>query len=387
MRSWQKSCGNRPRTLPKYPLRNGNKIDLLVSGSDAFQAKLAAIDAAQYRVWIETYIYEPDASGDAIKAALVRAAARGCDVVLLVDAWGSSNLNEKYVNELVDAGVEVVRYNPVLPWRKLGRKFAPGYHRDHRKVLIADQVGFCGGRNIGEAYREAGRFYDLTLQMEGPVVADLEDAFLRPLTVASGSTRQSLKLSLPHYEPGTRARILPGNRRMSIRDLDVAIANALKNAKHRCYIMTPYLIPPLWFLRRLAQAAEHGVEIHILTAGQSDVAFVQVAGRQIYRQLLAAGIAVYEMEEQILHAKALCVDGELSIVGSYNIDVHGSRHNLEICVAVSDSTFANMLEHTFEAALTHAREMTMSRLMARPLPAKIASWILSKLVRGIADTI
>ncbi|KAB2931840.1 MAG: cardiolipin synthase ClsB, partial [Rhodocyclaceae bacterium] len=58
----------------------GNALDLLETGRDFFPALIAAIDAAQREFHLETYIFEDDASGRAVAAALCRAARRGVAV-------------------------------------------------------------------------------------------------------------------------------------------------------------------------------------------------------------------------------------------------------------------------------------------------------------------
>ena len=46
----------------------GNTIELLRNGAEFFPALIAAIDAAEGEVWLETYIFADDASGRAVAA-------------------------------------------------------------------------------------------------------------------------------------------------------------------------------------------------------------------------------------------------------------------------------------------------------------------------------
>ena len=67
----------------------GNAIELLRSGGEFFPALMAAVDAAQREVWLETYIFADDVVGKQVAEVLVRAAARGVAVRVLVDGWGA----------------------------------------------------------------------------------------------------------------------------------------------------------------------------------------------------------------------------------------------------------------------------------------------------------
>src|SRR5690606_26692456 len=124
-------------------------------------------DEAKERVWLETYIFEPDRLGLVVLAALTRAAERGCDVCLLYDAFGSPRLQKSHTKALEDAGGVAIAFNPLL-----GRRGLPLWLRDHRKVLIADDVGFTGGMNISEDYAGPhlgnGRFRDTMARLTGP---------------------------------------------------------------------------------------------------------------------------------------------------------------------------------------------------------------------------
>ncbi|HKU71001.1 MAG TPA: phospholipase D-like domain-containing protein, partial [Burkholderiales bacterium] len=78
---------------------NGNRITLLKTGAEYFPALIAECDAAQREIHLETYILEADATGRSVAAALERAARRGVAVQVLVDGFGSSDLDPELVKE------------------------------------------------------------------------------------------------------------------------------------------------------------------------------------------------------------------------------------------------------------------------------------------------
>ena len=85
----------------------------LRTGEEAFSAMLAAIEAAQVSIRLETYIYEAGALGEKFRAALVRARERGLQVQVLVDALGSVRLSTSFWDPLIKAHGEFAWFNPV----------------------------------------------------------------------------------------------------------------------------------------------------------------------------------------------------------------------------------------------------------------------------------
>ena len=145
---------------------NGNRITLLKSGVEYFPALLAEIDAAQREIHLETYIFESDSTGRAVGAALARAARRGVATHVLVDGFGSVELDRKLVAEMEEAGVRFLVYRPLMsPWTLRSSRL----RRLHRKIAVADaRVAFVGGINVGDD--PVPPRFDFAVRVEGPLV-------------------------------------------------------------------------------------------------------------------------------------------------------------------------------------------------------------------------
>ncbi len=365
----------------RFPPRSGNRLKLFTVGDEAFESAYEAIKAARKRVWLETYIFEPDDVGDMARDALVEAAARGCDVILLYDQVGSPKIGAEYGRPITEAGGRIVAYNPALPWQKIGRRLAHVLHRDHRKILITDDVGYTGGANVSRDYGGPGPelFFDMTLRVEGPCVRDLSAVVLDTVLESSGSAP-----ALPRIPPpagDVTAQVLALNRRKKQTDLDRALQKVLAEANDRCFLMTPYFVPPDWFVDLLVAASVRGVDVRILTAGRSDVPMARVAGRHLYLRLLRAGIKVFEMKEPILHAKCITVDGRYGVVGSYNVDAYGGKYNLEVGLGAFGEELADELEGVFKDRTANALAIDLEEWKRRPFHKRLQQRALFHLFR------
>jgi cardiolipin synthase len=124
----------------------GNRLTLLRSGVEYFPALEAAIRGARREIFIETYIYAGDATGERITRALCGAARRGAAVHVLVDGFGSRDMPEALARDLRDAGARLLVFRPEV-WRFPFRR--DRLRRMHRKIAVADgRIAFVGGINI-----------------------------------------------------------------------------------------------------------------------------------------------------------------------------------------------------------------------------------------------
>jgi len=127
------------------PLVDGNAIEPLLSGDEAYPRMLAAIDTATRSIGLASYIFDNDLTGKLFAEALSRAVKRGVRVRVLVDGIGASYTFPSIVGLLTRMGVPVERFLPTsvpiyFPYANL---------RNHRKILVVDgSVGFTGGLNI-----------------------------------------------------------------------------------------------------------------------------------------------------------------------------------------------------------------------------------------------
>ncbi len=293
---------------------------LLSGGDQAFPPMLAAIEGARQRVHLEVYSFHRDRIGLQFIHALEAAARRGVEVYVIIDGWGSNQTGQT-ARELTAAGCRAKIYNPVLAG------FFGRMRRDHRKLLLVDDaVAFLGGINISDEFVGPKGWADLALELRGPVCAGL-----------GRRLRGEPRLPSP-----AGMRILLSSDR-GARALRQRYLKAIGGARERITLVHSYFMPDRRLLRSIRSAARRGVAVTLLVPQRSDVPLARAMSRTYYRGLLKAGVRIYEWKASVLHAKAIAVDRELALIGSFNFDPF-SMLNLEVLAEVRNPAVAEALE-------------------------------------------
>jgi len=325
----------------------------LRNGDEAFPAMLAAIDAAQEEVRLETYIYTASPLGLRFLEALVRAAQRGARVRVLVDALGSVELRDSFWRPLRDAGGEAKFFNPIA-LKRLGI-------RNHRKLLVCDDVAFIGGFNVAPEYEGDGvtrGWRDLGLRLEGPLVDELAASFDAMFTLADFRHKRFVRwrraaLRRNVTSPGEQLLLgRPGFGRNPIRR---ALRTDLRQA-HNVQLMVAYFLAPRRLPRQLRRARRRGGAVQLILPGKSDVALSQLAAHSQYQRLLKAGAEIYEYRPQILHAKLFVVNDAV-YVGSANLDPRSLSINYELMVRFENPQMAVQAREIITDTLRHCRRV------------------------------
>ncbi len=153
------------------------------------------------------------------------------------------------------------------------------------------------------------------------------------------------------------------------------MALSISAARRTLYITNSYFVPDDDFRGMLTRAAARGVDVRILTAGDSiDISTTLHAGRARYEELLSGGVRIYEYQPTMMHAKTFVVDGVWSTVGSMNFDNRSLSLNNESNLVVSDAAFGAQLDSVFVADLEYAREITLAAHRQRPWKNRFYEW-------------
>ncbi len=396
------------QTLAGTPLSVGNRATLLEDGPATYAAMLAAIRAARSSIHMEMYIFEGGDVGREFAQALVARRKAGVHVRFIYDSVGSIDTPKEFFQELKGAGVEVVEFNPVSPAKLLEKGIALD-HRDHRKLVIVDgRVAFLGGINISKVYGPARRgpagstpsggaggtggsggdaaksgdadppikerpWRDTQVRLEGPVVAQLQRAFVAQWA----RERKEAPLTDADLFPQLQkagdevVRAIAGTPDDGVDAAYVALISAIENAETQVLITNAYFVPAHELLDALERAARRGVDVQMILPGRSDNWLVMQAGHSYYEDLLEAGVKIYERKERLLHAKTATIDGVWSTVGSTNLDWRSLVHNDELNAVVLSPDFAARMSEVFDRDRAISTPITRDSWSRRPIVERV----------------
>lgn len=372
----------------------GNRLLLLNSGGEYFPALVSAIEQAEHEIWLETYIFANDKTGQSVAKALAAAAQRGVVVRLLVDGYGARNFKADFAKTLEQAGVLALEYRPELG----GGLKRYRLRRLHRKLVLIDhKLAFVGGINIiddDNAPPELRPHYDYSVQIEGPVIADIYAAVRHMWEIVAWvSLKHRYRVprrALPaRHEAGDQsAAFLIRDNIRHRNDIANAYLEAIANARNQVLIANAYFLPGFRFRHALRAASARGVKVSVLLQGQSDHPLLHYATQALYGSLLHDGIRIFEYRRSFLHAKVAVVDAHWATVGSSNIDPFSLLLAKESNLVVSDVRFAAALRASLDQAMAlGAVELQASDLQQLSLPSRLLHWCCYGLVRmlvGIA---
>ena len=358
----------------------GNRIDTLVNGNEIFPSMLQAVRDARNTITFETYIYWRGTIADQFADVLAQKARDGVSVKVLLDWVGSIPMDEKLVERMQLAGVEVVRFRPVK-WSTVDKI----NNRTHRKILVVDgRIGFTGGVGIGDEWngdaRTAAEWRDTHYRIEGPVVAELQAAFTEHWIEATGELLMGDRF-FPALEPVGRqdAQVVASSTHQR-NVMHLMLMTALAAAEKTIRIGTPYFVPDALTRRQLLEARKRGVEIEILVPGErTDARIVQKASRHFWGELLEAGIRIHEFEPTMYHSKLVVIDEVWTSVGSTNIDDRALRLNDEANLNSYNPDFARRQIAILSADLKRSTPYTLARWRERPASERFTDWIASLL--------
>jgi cardiolipin synthase len=368
--------------LLQRPLLEGNDLEPLHNGEETYPAMLAAIEAAETRVWLATYIFETNFTGRRFIDALARAQARGVDVRVLLDGVGELYSLPWAGTLLRQSDVRVARFMRPRIW-------PPQFHvnlRNHRKILLVDaDVAFVGGMNIGDRHlaadeTNAGRVIDVQFRLRGPVVSQVAEIFAEDWRFSTGELTQPPSPS----EVGTFGdhvcRAFSDGPNEDLDRLALIMAGTISAARERIDIMTPYFIPSPSFISALEAAWLRGVRITILLPERSNLKVVHWATRNMLWQLLHMGIEVRYQPPPFVHTKLFSIDGHYTIIGSANIDPRSLRLNFELSVEVFSESFAQRVQAHCDEVSARSRPVTLQEVDDRSLPVRVRDavcWLFS----------
>ena len=301
------------------PWRTGNHVALLADGDHFFPRMLESIEAAQGTIDVEMYLFESGKTADRFIHRLAAAVARGVQVRLLLDYFGSYRLSQPDVLRIRAAGIDLRFFNRIRH-----HKWLRNLSRDHRKILLVDKaIAFVGGAGITDEFSPRvngpNAWRELMVEISGPIVSDWQILFERTWANHDAVHTEALRERVLHHrQPVFNAHILNreipqarvnATRGLGNKPIMGALLSEIKKAEALIWICTAYFYPSGKLLKALRKAALRGIDVRILVPGPyTDHPSVRHAGRSWYRALLQDKVRIYEYQPRVLHMKVALVD-------------------------------------------------------------------------------
>jgi len=348
----------------------GNRGRLLADSDVTIDAIVADIDAATDHVHLLFYIWLPDNNGRRVADALIRAAGRGVACRAMADDLGSRlMIRSKHWQRMRSAGVRLARAlpigNPLL--RALRGRIDL---RNHRKIVVIDDwVTYCGSQNCADpAFVIKAKYapwVDAMMRLEGPIARqnqhlfagdwmahvddEIDELLLRPLPTA--------KVGLPAQAIGTG----PTVRWSAMPEMFETLIYA---ARRELVVTTPYYVPDDSLQAALCASARRGVDTTIVFPARNDSWIVAAASRSYYEDLLAAGVNIFEYVGGLLHTKSLTLDGEVTLIGSANMDRRSFELNYENNILLCDPELTADMRRRQQSYIANSRPVTETDVAA-----------------------
>ncbi len=366
--------------LASMPLTAGNHVTLLPDYQESIDEMIAAIDTAQRHVHVEFYIMALDEMTVPFFDALDRATARGVTVRLLFDHLGTRGIpGYKDLKRRLNASD--IHWHLMMPLLPLKRRFRRPDLRNHRKLLVVDDVvGFTGSLNLTHpTYNKpkniaVGRHWvELWMRLEGPVVATIDTLFaadwaLETSEILSVTTNEVDQT--PHSSRdlvGVSAQLVPSGPGFEAENNLRLFTSLIYNARHRISLTSPYFVPDETLLYAVTTAAQRGIDIELFVSEQADQFMVGHAQASYYRELLEAGVRIWLYPKPfVLHAKHFSIDDDVAVVGTSNMDMRSFALNYEMSTMIVDRGVVGEIRKVEDDYREKSRELLLAEWLRRP---------------------
>lgn len=353
-----------------FPVYKNNRAEYYSTGEAMFEALLEDLKKAKHYIYIEMFILQQGKLLNTILDVLEEKVKEGIDVRLIYDDMGSAMYLSRNFTELLNKkGIKYQLFNPMRPILLVTMN-----NRDHRKLVIIDgNIGYTGGLNFGDEYINEislyGHWKDAGIRIEGTAVKNMCVMFLQ---FWQSSYEQII--SLPEGEqpveyPEEKGYVQPfSDSPTDSEDVSkTAHLNMIWSARHHLYIMTPYFVVDNEILSALKQASKNGIDVRVILPHVPDKQYMLESARSYYKEMISAGIKVYEYTPGFIHSKVMMADDRVAIVGTINMDYRSYYLNFECATFLYKSRAIRDIRKDFDNTFEESQLIDMADCLKIPL--------------------
>lgn len=350
------------KNIGKFPIYSNTSVEYLKIGEDYYKKLIEELKKAEKYIFLEYFIIECGYMWDSILEILKEKVNQGVDVRIIYDDMGCIiTLPNRYYKILRNYGIKCCSFNKFIPILNFKLN-----SRDHRKIVVIDGlVGFTGGINLADEYINKkvrfGHWKDNGIMLKGEAVWSLAVMFLTTWNQIN-KEKNNYNVYKPNYEKIDDGYIQPYNDTPLDNEPvgQTVYLNLINKAKKSIYIMTPYLIIDNELETGLKNAAKSGIDVKIIVPGIPDKKTVNELTKAYYNNLIESGVKIYEYTDGFIHAKTFLVDGNISTVGTINLDYRSLYLHFECGVLMYKTDCIRDIENDFDETLKKCKEIKLS---------------------------
>ena len=210
------------------------------------------------------------------------------------------------------------------------------------------------------------------IRFEGPIARQNQTLFAGDwMAHVDEDIRELLLRPLPNGRPGFAAQVIGTGPTVRNSAMPEVFETLMYAARRELFITTPYYVPDEGMQSALCASAYRGVKTTIIFPARSDSFIVQAASRSYYADLLAAGVRIFKFQRGLLHTKSLALDGEISLIGSANLDRRSFDLNYENNILLCDSALTADLRRLQDSYLAQSTEVTAEMVDQWPITQRL----------------
>lgn len=346
------------------PVWNHTTAVYYSEGLPYWEQMLEDLEQAKHFIFLEFFILGEGKMWDSVLEILERKVEEGVEVRLIYDDVGSVFiLPKKYYETMEKKGIKCIAFNRLIPFLALILN-----NRDHRKIVVIDgKVGYTGGINMADEYinythPHGDHWKDAGLRIEGQAVWNFTVMFLQMWNMSRYTEED---YSAYYYRFDDKPEVCGYVQPYMDSPLDGELVgenvylNMIGYARKFIYIFTPYLITDNEMYTALKLAAKRGVDVRIVTPGVPDKKTIYWLTQSNYRNLIEAGVKIYQYTPGFIHAKCMLCDDEVATVGTVNFDYRSFYHHFECGVYLYKVAALNALKKDMEETFKVSESITL----------------------------
>lgn len=348
------------------------------SGEEKFKSLLDDLKDAKKFIFLEYFIIAEGELWESILEILKYKAQCGVEVKIMYDGMCERYaLPNNYSLILKSYGIKTIVNNKVIPILSTYQN-----NRDHRKIAIIDgKIAYTGGANIGDEYVNKiikyGHWKDTAIRLEGEAVNSFTMIFIGMWNIFANK-KLDYKNYLSSYKTSSDGYIMPyADSPLDYNKISKRVyLDMINTATKFVHIETPYLILDNEFSSALKYASKRGIDVKIILPHIPDKKYAFNLARSYYKELLNAGVKIYEYTPGFIHSKIFIVDNIKSVIGTVNLDYRSLYLHFECATYLYKSNTINKMEEDYQEILNKSEEMNLTKYKKISIINRISGRIL-----------